>query len=69
MRELIKDLENLRGDLAQNYHTIPVVLGEKASKRFYTLLTLLTIIPITALILYFNIGYMRYYFALIGGAY
>jgi len=68
MRELIKDLENLRGDLAQNYNTIPVVLGEKSSKRFYTLLTLLTIIPITALILYFDIGYMHYYFALIGGA-
>lgn len=68
MRELIKDLENLRGDLAQNYHTIPVVLGEKASKRFYTILTLLTIVPIAALLLYFNIGYMRYYFAIIAGA-
>ena len=68
MRELIKDLENLRGDLAQNYKTIPVVLGEKASKRFYTLLTLLTIIPAAALILYFDIGDMNYYFVLVAGA-
>ncbi|WP_438962435.1 geranylgeranylglycerol-phosphate geranylgeranyltransferase [Nonlabens sp.] len=68
MRELIKDLENLRGDLAQNYRTIPVVLGEKASKRFYTILTFLTIIPIGALLLYFDIGYMRYYFAIMAGA-
>ena len=68
MRELIKDLENLRGDLAQNYHTIPVVLGEKASKRFYTLLTILTIVPITALLYYFDVGYMDYYFAIIAGA-
>ncbi|WP_124979504.1 geranylgeranylglycerol-phosphate geranylgeranyltransferase [Nonlabens xiamenensis] len=68
MRELIKDLENLRGDLAQNYRTIPVVLGERRSKQFYTLLTLLTIFPIAVLITYFDIGYMKYYFALIGGA-
>lgn len=68
MRELIKDLENLRGDLAQNYKTIPVVLGEKVSKRFYTILTFLTIIPATALIVYFEIGYMRFYFALVAGA-
>ncbi len=68
MRELIKDLENLRGDLAQNYKTIPVVLGEKASKRFYTILTMLTIIPASALIVYFDIGYMRFYFALVAGA-
>lgn len=68
MRELIKDLENLRGDLAHNYRTIPVVLGEQTSKRFYTFLTFLTIVPITILLLYFEIGFMRYYFALVAGA-
>lgn len=68
MRELIKDLENLRGDLAQNYHTLPVVLGEKSTKKFYTLLTVITIIPVVALIGYFETGYMNYYFAFITGA-
>jgi 4-hydroxybenzoate polyprenyltransferase len=68
MRELVKDLENLRGDLAQNYKTIPVVMGEKVSKQFYTFLTFLTIIPITVLIAYFEIGFMQYYFTLITGA-
>jgi 4-hydroxybenzoate polyprenyltransferase len=68
MRELVKDLENLRGDLAQNYKTIPVVMGEKVSKQFYTFLTLLTIIPITVLITYFDIGYMKFYFTFISGA-
>lgn len=67
MRELIKDLENLRGDLAQNYHTIPVVLGEKRTKQFYTLLTLLTIVPTSILILYYEIGKMDYYFTFIAG--
>ena len=32
MRELVKDLENLKGDLALNYRTIPVVYGEAVSK-------------------------------------
>ncbi|MFT7429015.1 MAG: 4-hydroxybenzoate polyprenyltransferase [Nonlabens sp.] len=68
MRELVKDLENLRGDLVQNYRTIPVVLGEKKSKQFYTLLTFLSIVPIAALITYFEIGYMQYYFTLIVGS-
>lgn len=68
MRELIKDLENLRGDLVQNYRTIPVVLGEQTSKRFYAFLTFLTIVPISILILYYEIGMMRYYFALVAGA-
>lgn len=68
MRELVKDLENLRGDLAQNYKTIPVVLGEKVSKQFYTFLTFLTIVPIMVLVQFFDIGFMKYYFALITGA-
>ena len=68
MRELIKDLENLRGDLAQNYQTLPVVLGERTSKKFYTALTIITFLPVTALILIFETGYMDYYFAFITGA-
>jgi 4-hydroxybenzoate polyprenyltransferase len=67
MRELVKDLENLRGDLAHNYHTIPVVLGERKTKIFYTLLTLFTIIPISILIVTFQVGKMDYYFTFIAG--
>lgn len=68
MREIIKDLENLRGDLAQGYRTIPVVLGEVTAKRFYTLLTIIAIVPIAVLVLFYDIGYMSYYFAMITGA-
>ncbi|WP_194850974.1 geranylgeranylglycerol-phosphate geranylgeranyltransferase [Nonlabens antarcticus] len=68
MRELIKDLENLRGDLAQNYNTLPVVLGEKMTKKFYTVLTVISIIPVVSLMVYFETGYMNYYFAFITGA-
>ena len=62
MRELTKDLENIKGDLAQNYHTIPVVYGEKASKIMLTSLVLITFIPTYLLVSYFNVGYMDYFF-------
>jgi len=62
MREMVKDLENLKGDLALNYRTIPVLYGEKVSKYMITILCLLTLLPVYLLINRFNIGYMDYYF-------
>lgn len=64
MRELTKDLENIRGDLAQDYHTIPVVYGEKVSKIMLTVLAFLTLIPTSLLINVFNVGHMGYFFYL-----
>jgi len=62
MRELVKDLENLKGDLTQNYRTIPVVYGTKASKIMLSILSVLTLIPSYLLIVRFDIGYMNYFF-------
>jgi 4-hydroxybenzoate polyprenyltransferase len=62
MRELVKDLENMQGDLLQNYHTIPIVYGEKLSKFFLSILSILAIIPTVLLIWRFDTGYMEYYF-------
>ena len=62
MRELVKDLENMQGDLVQQYHTIPLVYGEKWSKFFLALCTFLAIIPIYLLVTKFETGYMEYYF-------
>jgi 4-hydroxybenzoate polyprenyltransferase len=62
MRELVKDLENLKGDLIQNYKTIPVVYGEKWSKLFLSILTILAVIPILLLTTKFDTGLMDYYF-------
>lgn len=64
MRELTKDLENIKGDLVQNYHTIPIVYGEKVSKIMLTVLALLTLIPTILLVEYFNVGHMNYFFYL-----
>lgn len=62
MREIAKDLENLQGDLALNYRTIPVVYGEKFSKWVLSILVFFTFIPISLLVSKFEIGYMNYYF-------
>jgi 4-hydroxybenzoate polyprenyltransferase len=62
MRELVKDLENLKGDLAQNYRTIPVLYGNLVSKKILTLLCLLALIPSYLLIFKYNIGYMGFFF-------
>lgn len=62
IREMIKDLENIKGDIANDYQTIPVIYGEAFSKKIITLLTLLTIIPIYYLVEVFEVGYMDIYF-------
>lgn len=62
IRELIKDLENIPGDLVNNYRTIPVMFGEKTSKKIIIALTILTVIPVYLLIDVFDVGYMDIYF-------
>ncbi len=62
VREMIKDLENIAGDMAQNYKTIPILYGIKVSKIGITILVLLTLMPSFLLITYFDVGYMYLYF-------
>lgn len=64
MRELTKDLENIKGDIAQGYTTIPVAYGEKTSKIMLTILALLTLVPAYLLLFYFEIGHMYFFFYL-----
>lgn len=64
MRELTKDLGNIKGDLLQNYKTIPIAYGEKFSKIILTILAVLTLIPIYLLVNNYEIGYMYIYFYL-----
>tara|TARA_R110002051_G_scaffold183039_3_gene252594 strand:- start:50412 stop:51260 length:849 start_codon:yes stop_codon:yes gene_type:complete len=64
MRELTKDLENIKGDLALNYRTVPVVYGVKISKIMLTIVALFTSATAIALILFFKIGQMYYFFYL-----
>tara|TARA_B100000949_G_scaffold231794_1_gene244657 strand:- start:43537 stop:44442 length:906 start_codon:yes stop_codon:yes gene_type:complete len=61
-REMIKDLENMAGDMAQNYKTIPIIYGPNVSKSMITFLIGLTLVPALLLIKSFDIGYMYLYF-------
>ena len=62
IRELIKDLENIKGDLVADYRTIPVMFGERVSKIIIITLTFLTLIPVYLLIEVFDVGHMDLYF-------
>ena len=62
IREMIKDLENLKGDLANNYKTIPIVYGEKFSKNIISILIIATVLPVYILIEIYDVGYMDTYF-------
>lgn len=66
IRELLKDLENIKGDIVQNYQTIPVKYGEHFTKLLITLLVLLTMNPIYFLLQYPEVGMMKYYFYFVG---
>lgn len=62
IRELVKDLENLKGDFTLDYATIPVKFSVGFTKRLISILVISTIIPALILVLYFDSGYMDYYF-------
>ncbi|MGY0407225.1 MAG: geranylgeranylglycerol-phosphate geranylgeranyltransferase [Polaribacter sp.] len=62
VRELIKDLENIKGAIANNYDTFPVIYGERKTKLFSILLLAFTLLPVAVLLSYSGLGYMRYYF-------
>ncbi|SEH93745.1 4-hydroxybenzoate polyprenyltransferase [Paenimyroides aquimaris] len=67
IREFVKDLENIKGDFANNYQTIPVRFGTNVSKSLITFLVLVTLLPAFALITYYEVGYMQYYFYVSSG--
>ncbi|MEO9572159.1 MAG: geranylgeranylglycerol-phosphate geranylgeranyltransferase [Polaribacter sp.] len=62
VRELLKDLQNMKGAIINNYDTFPIVYGEIKTKKISILLLLLTLFPIVILFSYPALSYMRYYF-------
>ncbi len=62
IRELIKGLESIKGDFAQNYQTITVKYGEYFTKILISFLSVLTLNPIYFLLKYPEIGGMKYFF-------
>lgn len=62
MREIIKDLENIKGDFTLDYRTIPVVYGEKSSKYLLSIVSLFILAIIYILLSGFDTGMMFYYY-------
>lgn len=52
----------MKGDLAQNYKTIPIIYGAGVSKVGIAALILFTLVPSLLLITKFDVGLMNYYF-------
>jgi 4-hydroxybenzoate polyprenyltransferase len=64
VREFTKSLYNLKGDLAQNYKTFPVVWGERKTKQLISALVGCTLLVIIILGRFFELNAMRFYFML-----
>ncbi len=62
IRELVKDLEKIQGNLLENINTITIKYGEQFVKKFATTLSILVLIPVYVLVHYPEIGLMKYYF-------
>ncbi|PCI10378.1 MAG: ubiquinone biosynthesis protein UbiA [Flavobacteriaceae bacterium] len=62
IRELMKNLENMDGDILVNNQTVAIKYGEVFIKKLSTFLLILILIPIYLLWQYPEIGWMKYYF-------
>ena len=62
-KDLIKDLESLKGDVVYSYKTIPAVYNSRITKIIFSFVILIIFIPIYYLIIE-DLGLMSYYFIL-----
>lgn len=62
IREFIKDLYNIKGDMAQNYRTFPVVWGERKTKKLITILVFFALLVIVLLNTFFTLNAMEFYY-------
>ena len=62
IKELIKDLENIKGDFTMNYKTVPVVYGEKWTKIYISLYIFFVIGISINLIFNYEIFMIKYFY-------
>lgn len=65
IRELIKDLEGVKGAFVNDYQTIPVKYGENFTKILISIIVVLSLNPVYFLWRYPEVGEMKYYFYLV----
>jgi len=63
-RELMKDLEAIKGDVIFGYQTIPVALGVNKTKKFAYLLITLTFVPAALILLHNQSVFINIYFVI-----
>ena len=61
IRDIVKDLENFKGDWVTSYRTLPIVFGHTTTKVILSLLILITYLPVYRLI-QSGLGLMVYYY-------
>ena len=61
IRDIVKDLQNYKGDWVQSYQTLPIVFGNLKTKIIVSALIFLNSVPIFLLI-QSHLGLMTYYF-------
>ena len=64
LKDIVKDMKNIKGDFSVNHKTIPVVFGESFTKSVVSLLSIINIFLILNLFLNFNSGLMYFYYFL-----
>lgn len=64
LKDIVKDMKNIKGDFSVNHKTIPVVFGESFTKTLVSLLSIINIFLILNLFLNFNSGLMYFYYFL-----
>ncbi len=62
IREVVKDLENIAGDLSLGYKTLPIKYGEVFAKNVIYVLTLIAIVTASILTFKFTLGKLYYFF-------
>lgn len=62
IREIVKDLENIAGDLSLGYKTLPIKYGEANAKKVIYILTVIALKISVVLIFKFSLGKLYYFF-------
>lgn len=64
LKDIVKDMKNIKGDFSANHKTIPVVFGESFTKILISLLSVINIFLILNLFFNFNTGFMYFFYLL-----
>ncbi len=64
LKDIVKDMKNIKGDFSANHKTIPVVFGESFAKTLISMLSIINIFLILNLFFNFNTGFMYCFYLL-----